>query len=165
MQHKLPPKTSELYSLYNFYIVNASNSSCSKNKRGHKCSKYIWTSSSQPLLSLTAKGSLCCSCKSCLRSRPPGKDHCLQMVTIQPSKQGSTPECCEQRGGSGHRDLYCQNWGPCCCNRETVISVAEVRNVAVNSPHSPVLLGTPQSCFMCYPLTHGGPDKTSFFSP
>lgn len=163
MQYKFPLKTSELYSLYNFYIVNAYNSSCSKNKREHKYSKYIWISSSWLLVSPTPRGSLC---------RP------LQILPQKSSWKGSLPtdcnytkkqcsiaECCKQWEGSVHRDLCCQNWGPHCCNRETVILVAEVGNVDTGSLHSPALLGTPQSCFLCYPLLYRGPYKTSFCSP
>lgn len=133
LQHKLPPKTSELYSRCNFYTVNADNSSCGKNKRGHKHSKYGFFHHGS--LSLTPRGSLCPPCKSCLWRSPPGK---VTAHRLQLHKQtNSMPECCKPWEGSVHRDLYCQNWGPRCCNGETMILVAEVGNVAPGSLHSP----------------------------
>lgn len=103
-------------------------------------------------------------CKSCLRSSSLGKDHCPQIITTQTDKQCSMPGCCKQQEGSVHRDLCYQNWGPCYCNRATVILAAEVGNAAVGSLHSPVLLSTPQSCFLRYPVIYRGPYKTLFCS-
>lgn len=136
LQHKLPPKTSELYSRCNFYTVNADNSSCSKNKKGHKYSKYGFFHHGS--WCLTPRGSLGPPCKSYLWRSPPGKDHCPQITTTQTNKQtNSVPECCKQWEGSVHRDLYCRNWGPHYCNGETVILVAEAGNVAIVPLHSP----------------------------
>lgn len=58
--------------LYNFYVVNAYNSSCSENKRGHEYSKHTEFFIVAPGFS-----------DSCLRSSPPGKDHCPQIITMQ----------------------------------------------------------------------------------
>lgn len=98
-------------------------------------------------------------CKSCLRSHPPRTDHCPQVVTTQIN---STPcQCCAQWEGSVHRDLYFQSWGPCCCKRETDFG-HRCGNTDLSSFHYPVLFSTPQSWFLCYPLTYMGPHKTSF---
>lgn len=70
MQCKLPPKTSK--ALYNFYVVNAYNSSCSENKGEHEYSKHTEFFIMAPGFS-----------DSCLRSSPPGKDRCPQIITMQ----------------------------------------------------------------------------------